>query len=163
MLPNGKLAVWTNSGNSPLERGSNSYGWPQHHRRRPRRRDGHTHQHAVETRSRSARPGDRRIALVEQGGVHREDRCRLMASSSPPIPRPGELKDVRNFAGGDELVEPALVEGTLVNGFDVLDTLRSPLGRTGVPFERRAGTSRPEEPLRGLAVQRSIICCIGGL
>ena len=46
-----------------------------------------------------------------------------------PDKRPGELKAVPNSAGGYEFVEPQLVEGTLVQGFDLLVRLRDPLSR----------------------------------
>lgn len=51
----------------------------------------------------------------------------LMATR--PDKRPGQLKDVPNFAGGCQFVEPALVEGTLVKGYQVLDPVRYPLAR----------------------------------
>ena len=51
----------------------------------------------------------------------------LMAAR--PDKRPGQLKDVPNFAGGYQFVEPALVEGTLVKGYQMLEALRSPLAR----------------------------------
>jgi hypothetical protein len=43
--------------------------------------------------------------------------------------RPGELKEVANFAGGYQFVEPALVEGTLVEGFAAIEPLHSPIAR----------------------------------
>jgi hypothetical protein len=57
----------------------------------------------------------------------RERHAVLMAARSDK--RPVELKEVLNFAGGYQFVEPALVEGTLVKGFGVLEPLRSPLAR----------------------------------
>jgi Fic/DOC family len=44
--------------------------------------------------------------------------------------RPGELKVIPNYAGGYQFVEPALVEGTLIRGFDVLKVLRDPFARS---------------------------------
>jgi hypothetical protein len=52
----------------------------------------------------------------------------LMAAR--PDTRPGELKEIPNFAGGYQFVEPALVEGTLIRGFDVLKVLRDPFARS---------------------------------
>jgi len=42
---------------------------------------------------------------------------------------PGEFKEVNNYAGGYQFVEPALVAGTLKQGFAALDRLHSPLAR----------------------------------
>ena len=72
-------------------------------------------------RARTPRSGDELVVLV------RDRHAVLMAGR--PDKRPGELKDVPNFAGGYQFVEPALVEGTLVTGYEVLDRLRSPLAR----------------------------------
>ncbi len=52
----------------------------------------------------------------------------LMAAR--PDKRPGEFKEVSNYAGGYQFVEPALVEGTLVKGFEVLNHLIDPFART---------------------------------
>jgi len=73
------------------------------------------------------------------------DRCRIPGTSTEfidllrarhevlmaarPEKNPGEFKTKRNFAGGYEFVEPELVIGTLVKGFQVLDRLRDPLAR----------------------------------
>lgn len=46
-----------------------------------------------------------------------------------PDKRPGELNEIPNFVGGYQFVEPALVEGTLITGFETIDPLRSPLAR----------------------------------
>ena len=43
--------------------------------------------------------------------------------------RPGEFKNLANFAGGYQFVEPGLVEGTLSKGFELVDRLRDPLAR----------------------------------
>jgi hypothetical protein len=43
--------------------------------------------------------------------------------------RPGEFKEIMNYAGGYQFVEPALVAGTLQRGFAALDRLHSPLAR----------------------------------
>jgi len=51
----------------------------------------------------------------------------LMAAR--PDKRPGEFKEVPNYAGGYQFVEPALVKGTLVKGFEILEPLRAPLAR----------------------------------
>ncbi len=42
---------------------------------------------------------------------------------------PGQLKQQYNFAGGYQFVEPALVEGTLKRGFEVLHELHDPFFR----------------------------------
>ncbi len=72
-------------------------------------------------RAKSPRSGEEVVALL------RERHAVLMAAR--PDKRPGELKVIPNYAGGYQFVEPALVSGTLVKGFDVLDPLRSPLAR----------------------------------
>ena len=72
-------------------------------------------------RARAPRSGEELVALL------RERHAVLMAAR--PDKRPGQLKEVLNFAGGYQFVEPALVEGTLAKGFDVLEPLRSPLAR----------------------------------
>lgn len=72
-------------------------------------------------RTRAPRSGEELVALL------RERHAVLMAAR--PDKRPGQLKEVLNYAGSYQFVEPALVEGTLVKGFDVLEPLRSPLAR----------------------------------
>lgn len=42
---------------------------------------------------------------------------------------PGVLKTIRNQAGGMLFVDPGLVEGTLIHGFEVLNSLTDPFGR----------------------------------
>jgi Fic family protein len=39
------------------------------------------------------------------------------------------MKTTPNYAGGYQFVEPTLVRGTLVRGFDILDRLEDPFGR----------------------------------
>ncbi len=56
-----------------------------------------------------------------------ERHARLMAAR--PDKRPGEFKEVANFAGGYRFVDPILVEGTLRHGFTVVDGLTDPLAR----------------------------------
>jgi len=72
-------------------------------------------------RTRTPKSGDELVALL------RERHAVLMAAR--PDKRPGELKEVLNFAGGYQFVEHALVEGTLITGFELLEPLRSPLAR----------------------------------
>ncbi len=72
-------------------------------------------------RTRTPRSGQELMDLL------RERHAVLMAAR--PEKRPGDFKEVLNFAGGYQFVEPALVEGTLDKGFDVLEPLRSPLAR----------------------------------
>lgn len=42
---------------------------------------------------------------------------------------PGDFKEVLNYAGGYQFVEPALIEGTLVRGFTVVNRLFDPFSR----------------------------------
>lgn len=42
---------------------------------------------------------------------------------------PGVFKEVLNYAGGYQFVEPALVEGTLVSGFTIVNRLLDPFSR----------------------------------
>ena len=72
-------------------------------------------------RTKTPKTGEELVVLL------RERHAVLMAAR--PDKRPGELKEVLNFAGGYQFVEPALVEGTLAKGFDLLEPLRSPLAR----------------------------------
>lgn len=72
-------------------------------------------------RTKTPKTGEELVTLL------RERHAVLMAAR--PDKRPGELKEVLNFAGGYQFVEPALVEGTLAKGFDLLKPLRSPLAR----------------------------------
>mgnify|MGYP001578897733 CR=1 FL=1 len=51
----------------------------------------------------------------------------LMAAR--PDKHPGDFKEVLNYAGGYQFVEPALVEGTLVRGFMVVNRLLDPFAR----------------------------------
>jgi hypothetical protein len=67
------------------------------------------------------RSGDELIALLKRR------HSALMAAR--PDKHPGQIKKLPNFAGGYQFVEPALVEGTLQKGFDVLAPLREPLSR----------------------------------
>ena len=53
----------------------------------------------------------------------------LILMAARPDKRPGEFKEVLNFAGGYQFVEPELVEGTLQRGFVVLDRLQGPFAR----------------------------------
>lgn len=43
--------------------------------------------------------------------------------------RPGEFKTMDNSAGGTDFVSVDLVEGTLIRGFEMLDSIQSPMGR----------------------------------
>ena len=63
-------------------------------------------------------------ALIE---ILRDRHRVLMAVRSDK--RPGELKEVANYAGGYKFVDPELVEGTLIRGFDEIATLTNPLFR----------------------------------
>ncbi len=58
--------------------------------------------------------------LLERHGI-------LMAAR--PDKHPGEFKTRLNFAGGYQFVEPNLVVGTLLRGFDQLKQLTDPFGR----------------------------------
>lgn len=71
--------------------------------------------------ARVPRSGDELVDLL------RERHAVLMASR--PEKRPGELKVTPNFAGGYQFVDPALVVGTLREGFALLDTLVDPFAR----------------------------------
>ena len=51
----------------------------------------------------------------------------LMAAR--PDKHPGVMKSQRNFAGGYAFVEPDLVQGTLIQGFNVVDRLHDPFAR----------------------------------
>lgn len=51
----------------------------------------------------------------------------LMAAR--PEKRPGDIKEIPNYAGGYQFVEPALVEGTLVRGFTIVNRLLDPFSR----------------------------------
>lgn len=57
----------------------------------------------------------------------REHHATLMAAR--PDKRPGLLKQKRNWAGGYQFVEPELLVGTLVRGFDLLSSVIDPLHR----------------------------------
>jgi hypothetical protein len=46
--------------------------------------------------------------------------------------RPGDFKELRNFAGGYQFVDPELVEGTLERGFEALNFLDDPFARAVV-------------------------------
>ena len=80
-----------------------------------------TYRLAVDPASRAQVPrsGDELV------GVLRQRHAVLMAAR--PDQRPGELKSILNYAGGYQFVEPELVEGTLLKGFELLDRLREPL------------------------------------
>lgn len=51
----------------------------------------------------------------------------LMAAR--PDKRPGQMKEKANFAGGYQFVEPELVKGTLIKGYDTFAAVRDPLAR----------------------------------
>lgn len=53
--------------------------------------------------------------------------ARLMAAR--PDKRPGEFKDIQNFAGGYQFVDPDLVRGTLLAGFDRVSGVIDPMIR----------------------------------
>lgn len=72
-------------------------------------------------RAQTPRTGEELVALV------RERHATLMAAR--PDKTPGELKTVPNYAGGYEFVQPDLVKGTLVRGFDELSRLVDPFAR----------------------------------
>lgn len=59
--------------------------------------------------------------------ILREHHATLMAAR--PDKRPGLLKQKRNWAGGYQFVEPELLVGTLVRGFDLLSSVIDPLHR----------------------------------
>jgi hypothetical protein len=82
-----------------------------------------TYRLAVDSNDRATVPrsGDELMELL------RRRHAVLMAAR--PDKRPGTFKTLPNFAGGYQFVEPALVEGTLRKGFDVLDQLRAPMAR----------------------------------
>ncbi len=78
----------------------------------------------------AADPQDR--AVIPRSGeelveVLRARHAVLMAAR--PDKHPGELKVTPNYAGGYQFVEPPLLVGTLVAGFQVLDRVREPLAR----------------------------------
>lgn len=56
------------------------------------------------------------------------ERHRILMAARPEK-RPGELKRLRNHAGGYEFVEPDLVVGTLEAGFEIVDRLTDPFAR----------------------------------
>jgi len=72
-------------------------------------------------RTRTPRNGEEFIDLLR--ARHRT----LMAAR--PEKHPGEFKERPNFAGGYEFVDPPLLTGTLLRGFDVLQRLHDPLSR----------------------------------
>ncbi len=74
-----------------------------------------------EDRQRVPRSGDELVGIL--CNRHRV----LMAARAEK--HPGELKQLHTFAGGYQFVEPALVEGTLKRGFDVLHQLHDPFFR----------------------------------
>ncbi len=82
-----------------------------------------TYRLAIDSNDRAhvPRSGDELIELLR--GRH----AVLMAAR--PDKRPGEFKNLPNFAGGYQFVEPGLIEGTLRKGFELLDRLREPLAR----------------------------------
>ncbi len=57
----------------------------------------------------------------------REQHAVLMGAR--PDKHPGQFKQVRNYAGGYQFVEPELLPGTLKRGFDVLSPVTDPLHR----------------------------------
>lgn len=71
--------------------------------------------------TRAPASGEELLAILQ--GRHRT----LMAAR--PTNRPGEFKKVLNYAGGYQFVEPSLVAGTLVKGFELLTIIRSPFAR----------------------------------
>lgn len=87
--------------------------------------------HDVSATFRLAADPENRLATPRSGEDLIDLLCQrhsvLMAAR--PEKRPGEVKQVPNYAGGYLFVEPDLVRGTLMRGFEILDTLRSPLAR----------------------------------
>lgn len=67
------------------------------------------------------RSGDELVRILR-------DRHRVLMAAREDK-HPGELKQQYNFAGGYQFVEPALVEGTLKRGFEVLHQLHDPFFR----------------------------------
>ena len=57
-----------------------------------------------------------------------ESRHRTLMAARPEK-NPGVFKSVNNYAGGYQFVEPELVAGTLVRGFDLLNQLEDPFAR----------------------------------
>ena len=71
--------------------------------------------------ARVPRSGEELVAMLKaRHGV-------LMAARDDK--RPGEFKEVANFAGGYQFVEPPLVDGTLIEGFAAIEPLHSPIAR----------------------------------
>lgn len=57
-----------------------------------------------------------------------EQRHRILMAARPEK-NPGVMKNIPNFAGGYQFVEPTLVRGTLMRGFDILNRLEDPFAR----------------------------------
>lgn len=72
-------------------------------------------------RSRVPRSGEELVGILKE-------RHRVLMAARPDK-RPGEFKNALNYAGGYQFVEPDLVEGTLVRGFDVVTGLTGPFNR----------------------------------
>lgn len=72
-------------------------------------------------RSRTPSTGDE---FVE----HLKDRHRALMAAREDM-QPGVFKDIPNYAGGYQFVDPDLVEGTLTRGFDLLDPVHEPFAR----------------------------------
>ena len=75
-------------------------------------------------------PADR--VRVPQSGAELisilQDRHRILMASRGDK-RPGQFKEVPNYAGGYQFVEPNLVVGTLVKGFELMQPLVDPFAR----------------------------------
>ncbi len=87
--------------------------------------------HDVTATYRLAANPDDRLLVPQTGdellGILRDRHRKLMAAR--PEKNPGIFKRKPNYAGGTRFVDPDLVEGTLVRGFEVLNTLTDPLAR----------------------------------
>jgi fido (protein-threonine AMPylation protein) len=101
---------------------------------------------AVEGAMPAARPEDAHDVIATYGlAIDSTDRVRIPASgddlieilrarhrslmAARPDKRPGEFKEIHNYAGGFQFVAPLLVEGTLTRGFDLLNPLSDPFAR----------------------------------
>jgi hypothetical protein len=87
--------------------------------------------HDVASTYRLVADPDDRIAIPTSGQELLEilmHRHRILMAARPEK-HPGALKTQRNFAGGYAFVEPNLVEGTLVQGFDIVNRLHDPFAR----------------------------------
>ena len=72
-------------------------------------------------RARTPSSGDELVELLR-------DRHRVLMAAREDM-QPGEFKDLPNYAGGYQFVDPELVEGTLKRGFDLLNSVHEPFAR----------------------------------